>query len=260
MKDRTEFLGLAFDPLAQSQVVEWLRSRTANSPFAYITTPNVDHMVRISRDTNGLVTAYEQADLVLCDSRVLAQLARSMGLDLPVVTGSDLTRIMFNELLNAGDMICLIGGAEGDDARLEARFSGIKVIQHCPPLGLRFNKQAQLEAAKKALSYPARFTLLGVGSPQQELIAQLMAEQPGACGTALCVGASVDFILGVQIRAPRFLQKLGLEWAWRLANNPMRLGPRYLIDGPAIFPIAWAWKRQQKQRKAQKKKQAPVSP
>ncbi len=47
-------------------------------------------------------------------------------------------------------------------------------------------------------------------------------------GTALvCIGAALDFIGGTQARAPQFAQRMGLEWLWRMANDPWRLGPRY---------------------------------
>lgn len=60
-------------------------------------------------------------------------------------------------------------------------------------------------------------------------------------GTALCVGASTDFLLGTQQRAPGIVQRLSLEWAWRLLSDPRRLAHRYLVEGPAIFPMAWRW-------------------
>ena len=85
--------------------------------------------------------------------------------------------------------------------------------------------------------------LLAVGSPQQEVLAGRIAAAGGATGCALCIGASLDFIAGRQRRAPRVVQRLGLEWAHRLASQPGRLWRRYLVDGPRIFRLAHAWQR-----------------
>ena len=85
--------------------------------------------------------------------------------------------------------------------------------------------------------------LLAVGAPQQELLAHEMRASGRVRGTGLCIGAGIDFLVGAQSRAPRLVQRAHLEWAWRLAREPRRLWRRYLVDGPAIFPIAWAWAR-----------------
>lgn len=248
MTERTEFLGLDFDQRDTEQVLTWLKGREASMPLAYVVTPNVDHMVRLASAPAAIVDAYKRADLLLCDSRVLAKLGKLAGVSLTVVPGSDLTVALFEQVLTSGDSICFIGGAPGDGARLEARFPGVNVRHYCPPLGLRHDVVARQVTAREAMASPVRFTLLGVGSPQQELIAHLMADMPEATGTVLCIGASVDFILGEQKRAPRIVQKAGMEWAWRLLGNPRRLARRYLIDCPAIFPMVWRWKRQKGKR------------
>ncbi len=110
-------------------------------------------------------------------------------------------------------------------------------------MGLRYNQRAMNVAADHVARSGARFTFLAVGSPQQELLARHIASRPESRGCTLCIGASLAFIAGREIRAPKPLQKLGLEWGWRLAQNPSRLWRRYLVEGPKIFLIAWRWKR-----------------
>jgi UDP-N-acetyl-D-mannosaminuronic acid transferase (WecB/TagA/CpsF family) len=51
----------------------------------------------------------------------------------------------------------------------------------------------------------------------------------------LCVGASINFLTGVEMRAPRWMQAMGLEWLFRLLKNPRRMAMRYLVRGPRIF-------------------------
>ena len=56
-----------------------------------------------------------------------------------------------------------------------------------------------------------------------------------ADGLALCVGASINFMTGIEKRAPPWMQKLGFEWLFRLLQNPRRMAKRYLLHGPRIF-------------------------
>lgn len=240
-----DYLGLSFDPLDEDAIAALLRARPAGAPFAYLVTPNVDHVVRLSKlPLDGEEwRAYRDAAWRLCDSHILARLARLRGIDLPVAPGSDLTARLFRDILADGDRLCLIGGQAGDAAALEALRPDIAVLQHIAPSGLRADRAAMAAAARFAAESHARFILLAVGSPQQELVARMIADMPSAAGTALCVGASVDFLVGRAKRAPRWMRSLSLEWLYRLLGDPVRLWRRYLVDGPRIFLLAWRFRR-----------------
>jgi UDP-N-acetyl-D-mannosaminuronic acid transferase (WecB/TagA/CpsF family) len=97
--------------------------------------------------------------------------------------------------------------------------------------------EAAVESCLQAIEAcsPFRFCLLAVGTPQQELIALKLKERGIARGLTLCVGASINFITGVEKRAPRWMQKSGFEWLFRLIRSPKRLANRYLVRGPRIF-------------------------
>jgi exopolysaccharide biosynthesis WecB/TagA/CpsF family protein len=245
----TEFLGLSFDRLTADQTVRWLAGVRAEDRFTYIVTPNVDHVVRldaIGRSGEAgqeLWRAYEQATLRLCDSRVLARVASLCGVPLTVVPGSDLTVRLFAEVAQAGDVIAIVGGEAALLHDLQGRFPALEFRQHIPPMGMRHDPAAMDAAANFVASSRARFTFLAVGSPQQELLAVRIVDRGGAGGCALCVGASIDFIVGRQRRAPQWLQGMGLEWSYRLAQEPRRMWRRYLVEGPRIFRLAMAWRR-----------------
>lgn len=246
---RRSFLGIAFDPLDTDAATAWLAAVRADDPFTYVVTPNVDHLVRLEAIGEGdplgqeLRAAYRAAPLVLCDSRVLARLARVYGVDLPLAPGSDLTVRLFADVARAGDRIAIIGGDDGLLASLRRQFPHLVFDQHVPPMGMVRNPAALAAAVAFGRDAHARFLLIAVGSPQQELLAARIAAAGGARGCALCIGASLDFITGRQRRAPRVLQRMGLEWAHRLASQPGRLWRRYLVDGPRIFRLAHAWHR-----------------
>jgi len=84
--------------------------------------------------------------------------------------------------------------------------------------------------------------LFAVGAPQSELLCAEIAARGGARGVALCIGASLEFLTGAKRRAPRWMQRAGLEWLFRLLSEPRRLWRRYLVEGPRIFAIWWRWR------------------
>jgi UDP-N-acetyl-D-mannosaminuronic acid transferase (WecB/TagA/CpsF family) len=84
---------------------------------------------------------------------------------------------------------------------------------------------------------PFRFCFIAVGSPQQEMLAQRLQARGIARGLALCVGGSINFLTGLERRAPRWMRRLGFEWFFRLLQSPGRMTWRYLIRGPRIFAL-----------------------
>ena len=240
---RTDFLGLPFDRLDLNEALNTLLAVPAGQGFRYLVTPNVDHMVRIA-DEEGIARLYREAWLCINDSRVLALLARSCGTDLPPVPGSDLVAaLLTHPRLTADSPILIVGGGEGL-ADTVAELCGLtRVEQIRPPMGLR-KDPAKLAATVEAIeARPARFVILAVGSPQQELLANALARRGLAKGVGLCIGAGLEFLVGDRRRAPEIVRVLNLEWLFRLACEPKRLARRYLIDGPRIFRLVWDYRR-----------------
>ena len=108
------------------------------------------------------------------------------------------------------------------------------------PAALAQSADLRLAVARACMSRSWDIVLLCVGCPAQELIARQLAELGCKSGIALCVGASIDFLTGARVRAPLWMQKLGLEWAYRLAQEPARLWRRYLVESPKILRIFMA--------------------
>jgi N-acetylglucosaminyldiphosphoundecaprenol N-acetyl-beta-D-mannosaminyltransferase len=243
--DQVSFLGVDFDRLDLAATEAWLTDRPANAPFAFVITPNVDHVVKLDRAPHDaeIRTAYAAATLRLCDSRIVAKLARVRGLDLPVVPGSDLTAFLFQQIAQAGDRLCLIGGDAAMLAALRALRPDLDIVQHIPPMGMLRNPDAMAAAEAFIRDAKARFTLLAVAMPQQEILALRVAQAGGARGIGLCIGASLDFLTGRKARAPLWMRKASLEWLHRLLSEPKRLWRRYLIEGPRIFLLTMRWRK-----------------
>ena len=108
-------------------------------------------------------------------------------------------------------------------------------------MGLRHNEHARNEVIEFIESENPHLVLLTVGAPQSEIIAAALGSRSRVGGVALCVGASLEFLTGAKRRAPRTLQVLSLEWAFRLLSEPRRLWRRYLLTGPRIIAIWWRW-------------------
>ncbi|NWK95839.1 glycosyltransferase [Sphingobium lactosutens] len=235
------FLDIDFCDLSLEDALAAILKRPAGAPFAYVVTPNVDHVVRIQRRRSDLWPAYRSAWLCLCDSRILSRLAARAGVNLPATPGSDLTAALLRAGHEPGDRIAIVGGSETLVDCLQSMLPMVDFVRFNPPMGFVANPHAFAAARDFLIDAQARFAILAVGSPQQELLAWHVARSGRATGTALCVGASLDFLTGEQRRAPEWMQMLSMEWLFRLLTNPRRLWRRYMIEGPVILPIYRNW-------------------
>ncbi|MFT4055593.1 MAG: WecB/TagA/CpsF family glycosyltransferase [Novosphingobium sp.] len=241
-RDDVEFLDLDFTPIDLPTAMDAVCKRPPTAPFTYIVTPNVDHVVRLLRRRSDLWPAYRDAWMTLCDSRILARLARGDGRELPVVTGSDLTLRLFEEGIGPDDAVAILGGSEATVARIRDLY-GLRNVQHYnPPMGFIKDPREVARAVRFLVEAKARYSFLAVGSPQQEIIARRVAKARGGQGIGFCIGASLEFLSGEQERAPVVIQQMSMEWAFRLCSNPQRLWRRYLIEGPQIFRIHQMWR------------------
>jgi exopolysaccharide biosynthesis WecB/TagA/CpsF family protein len=204
--------------------------------FGYVVTPNVDHLIRYYEDPT-FRAQYRAADFILMDSRFAARLVRLLkGVRLPVCTGSDLTAQLLAKVIQPNDRIVMIGGTDEQARQICAKYGLANLQHHNPPMGFIKDPGAVEDCLKFIESVsPFRFCFLAVGSPQQETIAQALRARGIAKGLALCIGASLNFITGHEKRAPVWMQRLTLEWLYRLLQNPQRLARRYLVRGPRIF-------------------------
>ena len=206
--------------------------------FGYVVTPNVDHLIRY-HDESVFRSLYAAADYVLLDSRVLAYLLLlTRGMRAPVCTGSDLTAELIKSVVAAADRIVLVGASAAQARRLAAEYQLHDLRHYNPPMGF-IRDPAAIEACLKFVedASPFRYCLLAVGCPQQEILAKSLKDRGAARGLALCIGAAINFLTGVERRAPRWMQRLGFEWLYRLGSEPGRLAYRYLIRGPRVLLV-----------------------
>jgi len=239
-----EFLGLPFSLLPQAEVIRLISARPG-APYRYVVTPNAFHVVAAHEEPARLLPIYKDAWLSLCDSRIIRALAKLERRALPLVTGSDLVAALLASL-NANDgrrarpRVLVVGPPRGVESSLRAVYPNLTFEVMPAPGALSHNADLRLTVARACLSRSWNIVLLCVGCPAQELIARQLAELGCKSGVALCVGASIDFLTGARVRAPLWLQKLSLECAYRLAQEPARLWRRYLVESPKILRIFMA--------------------
>jgi exopolysaccharide biosynthesis WecB/TagA/CpsF family protein len=215
-----------------------LVSMFGNERFGYVVTPNVDHVIRHYQD-GEFRSLYAQATYVFLDSRFLAH---TIGLVkrqvLRVCLGSDLTTAVLESVIKPHDAAVLVG-ASPEQAQILREQYGLKALHHIDPPMNFIRDPAAVEACLQQIESVGsfRFCFLAIGSPQQEIIAQKLKERGKVRGLALCIGAAINFLTGIEQRAPRFMQEAGLEWLYRLSKNPRRLWKRYLVRGPKIFML-----------------------
>ncbi|MFC3491296.1 WecB/TagA/CpsF family glycosyltransferase [Glycomyces rhizosphaerae] len=230
--------GIGIDPVTELGAVARVLDALESGRGGQIITPNVDIVAaaRKSRELRAIIAA---SDLVVADGAPLVWASKVAGNPLPArVAGSDLVWSLSAAAASRGLRVALLGGTPDGAARpteraaeiLESRYPGLKVVgAWCPPMG--FDKDdSQWRALVERVEVAAPdLVYVGLGFPKQEhVMVRLRAVAPKAW--FLGCGASIDFIAGYRRRAPKWMQRTGTEWLFRMLSEPRRLARRYLRD------------------------------
>lgn len=227
-------LGLPLAPLTAAEAVAAIDRLIAAGTPSYVITANL-HYAMLSAQHEDLRRINDGAALVLADGMPLVWKSRRLGRPLPErVTGSDLIYHLAELAAARGYRVFLLGGAPGvaEEAgrRLAARYPGLELAGVLAPPFRDLDERERAELFATIRAARPNLLLVGLGQPKGE---RWIAAHLRELGTPLCmqIGATLDFVAGRIRRAPRGLQRLGLEWAYRLALEPRRLGGRYLANG-----------------------------
>ena len=236
--DRVELDGTGFDRITEEEVVAVVRDALARGRGGRIITPNIDVM-RLARADPGVRRLLGQADLIVADGMPLVWASRLGGTPLPErVAGSSLIWSLSAGLGRDRRSIYVIGGApaaEGDTDgatraadRLVSACPGLRVAgASCPDFGFEDDAEAYADMCAKVIEAEPDMVFVGLGFRKQEMvISRLRPHLPGTW--FIGCGAAVNFVAGDVERAPRWMQRTGLEWAHRLTTEPRRLAARYL--------------------------------
>ena len=242
--------GVQFHAVTEEQAVQHILDELDAGRGGWVVTHNLDHLRRRLRDPS-FAEICAGATLVVADGMPLVWASRLQHTPVPErVAGSNLTVSLSAAAAAQGRTVYLLGGAPGTAkvaaASLKARHPNLLVAgTHCPPMGFEDNSQEMHRLRTRLVDAAPDIVYVALGSPKQEtLIRELRTDLPATWW--LGVGISLSFVSGQIKRAPPWMQRAGLEWVHRLAQEPRRLGKRYLVDG---IPFAMqllaesAWER-----------------
>lgn len=244
-------LGTEIHNVSLQESIDIICSFVESGEFGhYVVTPNVDHLVKLQSD-DVFRRIYQDASLVVADGVPLIWASRYLGTPLKEkVSGSDLFPELCAQIATKGYKVFFLGGRDGAALKakevLTTKHPELNVVgTYCPPFGFEndaIENQKIIELLKKA---KPDILFVGLGAPKQEKwVAKYRKEYhiPVSIG----IGVSFEFVANMVKRAPKFMQKIGLEWFWRLISEPKRLWKRYLLDDRKFFKLVYQQKQNQK--------------
>lgn len=223
-------LGLPLAPFTMEETVSAVKRLITSGKPSFIVTANLNYAMLTKSDPE-LQQANRKAAFIVADGMPLVWLGRCGGRQLPErVAGSDLLFELAAEAARCGHRVFVIGGREG-----VAEEAVLRLTQHAPGLNVvgievpPFRKQTAEEEAEMIARIRAAAPDLLIGAFSQPFGEKWLAANVERLGVPVCLqlGASLDFATGRVRRSPRWVARLGLEWAFRFAVEPRRLGRRY---------------------------------
>lgn len=206
-----------------------------------LVTPNVDHLVKLQSDKE-FYEVYQQAEWVVCDSKILYLLSKLLKHPLPeAIPGSCFFTAFYQ--FHKNDLNCkifLLGAKDGVAVKAMERINekvGRKMVvgAHSPSFGFEKDKKECEELVRIVNASGANVLLVGVGAPKQEKWIMKYRNQMPSIDIFMALGATIDFEAGTLKRAPVFWQKMGMEWLYRFLKEPKRLFKRYFVDDMQFF-------------------------
>ena len=218
LRDPLDGLDLYAGPL------EALWAGPRGGPRLFVT-PNLDHW-RLLHRSAALRRAYRAAAVRLNDSRFLKRLL--WRADLPTLPGADLA-LTWLKAAEPGAVVLIVGCPPGVEAFVRGMRPDLALHGLEPSAGYVFRRAERRALATRVATLSPRMILVCTGAPQSEVVAHGLLRALDAPCDILCCGAGLQFAAGLKRRAPSCVQRLGLEWAWRLLREP-HTRARYLRD------------------------------
>lgn len=234
-----------FDNVTMTEAVERILQLVHKADLPqHVCTGNLDHLALLRQDP-AFREVYASAALVLADGMPILWLSRLRPDTPPLVervAGSDLLVELCRASAWTGLRLFFLGGYPGAAAAaadaLRERFPGVQICgTYCPPKERFDTVEEQEHIAQQLRAASPDVLLVGLGAPKQE---KWIARYKRGLGVpvSIGVGGSFEMAAGMVRRAPRGVQRLGLEWAWRLMQDPKRLYKRYVCrDMPLLAEL-----------------------
>jgi N-acetylglucosaminyldiphosphoundecaprenol N-acetyl-beta-D-mannosaminyltransferase len=220
---------------ATDRIVRWAEARESRSVF--IATVN---NVMEAHEDRSFLDVMNGSDLTTPDGMPLVWGLKILGVkEATRVYGPELTPNVMRAAADRGIPVGFYGGSpETLEILLErarGEYPGLEVAFHESPPFRELTATEDAATVERVTASGARVLFIGLGCPKQE---RWIAEHRGRIPAVMVgVGAAFDFLAGTKRQAPRLLQRLGLEWLFRLASEPRRLWRRYLRHNPRFVAL-----------------------
>jgi exopolysaccharide biosynthesis WecB/TagA/CpsF family protein len=237
--DRIWIAGVPIDPVAMPVAVGRIVGAVGGGRLLQICTVNLDFVVRAQTNAE-LAQILARADLNVADGAPVVWLSRLTGHRIPGrIAGADLVPLTIRAAAACGASVFLLGGQDGvaqkASTRLLARHPALRIAGvHEPPVA-KIDAMDDENIVELVNASKADILIVALGHPKQELWIDRNRERLHV-SVAIGAGCCLDLIAGQVRRAPAWMQAVGLEWLFRLLQEPRRLVGRYATDA------AWlAW-------------------
>lgn len=242
-----EIFNMPMNNLTRQETLDAIGRHIDIGEPGFVVTPNVDHTVEYDENPD-FRQAYKDASMVLVDGMFILWASWLFGKPIKEkISGSDLIYWLSEYAAQKGYSIFLLGAREGvaDKAakKLVELYPGLKIAgTHSPPLGFEKDEKENQKVIDLVRESGADICYVALGAPKQDLWAWRHHKAAGA-KIYLGIGASFDFVAGTVQRAPVWMQKTGLEWTWRIMQEPRRMAYRYLIrDSKFLLLLFREWR------------------
>jgi N-acetylglucosaminyldiphosphoundecaprenol N-acetyl-beta-D-mannosaminyltransferase len=224
-----ELLGCRIDALDMEQTLERCRAAIESASWLQHVCLNAAKIVKVRHDPK-LAAIVANCGLVSADGQPIVWASRLLGRPLPErVAGIDLMERLLQVAEEAGYRVYILGARadilERAVDRLRMRYPRLVIAGHRDGY---FRDEESTAVCGEIRAARADILLVAIGSPRKEY---WLAEHGPALGVpfAMGIGGAVDVVAGERMRAPRLIRTLGLEWLFRLVQEPRRLALRYLL-------------------------------
>lgn len=244
---RMKFMNIEIDNLTMAETLDAIDDLIQKNKNAYVVTPNVDHIVQLEAG-GELCEVYKNADLILTDGKPLVWISKWYGTPIKEkISGSDLFPKLCELAAKKGYRMFFLGAAEGVAAKaaenLKKRFAGLSVVgTYSPPYGFEKDKAEMDKITSMIKNAQPHILIVGLGCPKQEKFILHNREALGV-PISLGLGASLDFEAGNIKRAPKWMADHGLEWLFRITQDPKRMAKRYLVDDVKILRLMCKYRK-----------------
>lgn len=225
--------GIDFTPLTAEQIVTAVTSDEPPDRCRLVVTANLDHVAQLATNAR-FRAAYDAAWIATVDGTPVHVYGRLRGIAARRrVTGADLMPLILRGLRPGMDRPYFVGATPAVVVRLTLQmmalgFSSADIGSTVPRHGFEQNDDASMALAVDIAEHGATHVFMGIGAPKSEIWAHEHSHLLGAA-YVFCFGAGLDYAAGTRRRAPRLLQAIGMEWAWRVVSEPSRLFMRYFV-------------------------------